>query len=284
MSAKKFNIPFGTLGDKVEIPTEAQVDGSISYAQGYPYGYELEYTDPNAKDINRAKLNQLFYDITNALREIQQNGVSEWSEDGKPYKINSLVYASDGTVKQNLINNNNNADTHSSWSTLINASTLTTALSNISSIPKGLISMWSGAISDIPTGWALCNGSNGTPDLRDRFVIGAGNSYNVGLTGGSKDAIVVAHTHKQDSHTHTATVKSAGAHTHNVGSSNGRADATQGSLKFAGNTNSRVSSSAGAHTHEITNSSVAPAIASTGQSGVNANLPPYYALAFIMKL
>ena len=124
MSAKKFNTPFALLGDKVEIPTTAQVDGSVSFQQGYPFGYELDYTDPNSKDISRSKTNQLLFDITNAIREIQQGGVSEWSEDGKPYKLNSLVYAPDGTVKQSLIANNNNDTTHSSWSNLINASSL----------------------------------------------------------------------------------------------------------------------------------------------------------------
>lgn len=124
MSAKKFNTPFGTLGDRAEIPLTAQIDGSVSYEQGYPFGYDLDYTDPNAKDISRSKMNQLFYDITNAIREIQQGGVSEWSEEGKPYKINSLVYAPDGTIKQSLIANNNNDTTHSSWSNLVSISTL----------------------------------------------------------------------------------------------------------------------------------------------------------------
>lgn len=124
MSAKKFNTPFAILGDKVEIPTTAQIDGSVSFQQGYPFGYEAEYTDPNSKDISRSKTNQLLFDITNAIREIQQGGVSEWSKEGKPYKINSLVYAPDGTIKQSLIANNNNDTTHSSWSNLINVSTL----------------------------------------------------------------------------------------------------------------------------------------------------------------
>ena len=56
-----------------------------------------------------------------------------------------------------------------------------------SSIPAGIITMWSGAINAIPDGWALCNGENGTPDLRDRFIVGAGNDYVVGGTGGSSE-------------------------------------------------------------------------------------------------
>jgi hypothetical protein len=52
-------------------------------------------------------------------------------------------------------------------------------------IPTGAIILWSGSIGSIPTGWALCDGTNGTPDLRNRFVIGAGSTYAVGASGGS---------------------------------------------------------------------------------------------------
>lgn len=52
-------------------------------------------------------------------------------------------------------------------------------------IPAGTICLWHGSSDTIPANWALCNGENGTPDLRDRFVVGAGNSYSVGTTGGT---------------------------------------------------------------------------------------------------
>ena len=78
-----------------------------------------------------------------------------------------------------------------------------TALS--SSFTTGMIMMWSGTIATIPTGWVLCNGSNSTPDLRNRFVIGAhtdsaGVAYSTVTgsntqTGGTKDSAVVSHTH-----------------------------------------------------------------------------------------
>ena len=51
--------------------------------------------------------------------------------------------------------------------------------------PTGIIVMWSGSIVSIPAGWYLCNGANGTPDLRDKFVVGAGSTYNPAATGGS---------------------------------------------------------------------------------------------------
>ena len=66
---------------------------------------------------------------------------------------------------------------------------------SIQAFYTGMIMMWSGSIASIPSGWALCNGSNGTPDLRNRFIVGAGSTYNPNDTGGTSDAIVVSHTH-----------------------------------------------------------------------------------------
>ena len=54
-----------------------------------------------------------------------------------------------------------------------------------SGVPNGAIIMWSGTVATIPDGFSLCDGSNGTPDLRNRFVVGAGSTYAVGATGGS---------------------------------------------------------------------------------------------------
>lgn len=67
-------------------------------------------------------------------------------------------------------------------------------------IPAGCILLWSGAIVDIPDGWLLCNGASGTPDLRDRFIVGAGSAYAPDGTGGSN---TMAHTHAGPSHRHT---------------------------------------------------------------------------------
>lgn len=135
----------------------------------------------------------------------------------------------------------------------------------------GMIMLWSGSIATIPSGWALCNGSSGTPDLRDRFIVGAGSTYAVAATGGSADAIVVSH-----NHTATSSVTDPG-HTHS---------GTVGSASFtpqggSGPSTPFQSTSIGSNTTGIT---VSTSVASTGSSGTNANLPPYYALAYIMKL
>jgi len=76
------------------------------------------------------------------------------------------------------------------------------------SMPAGGIIMWSGATADVPAGWNLCDGTNGTPDLRNKFLVGAGSTYSVGDTGGSANATLV-------SHTHTASVTDPG-HTHTI--------------------------------------------------------------------
>jgi hypothetical protein len=150
---------------------------------------------------------------------------------------------------------------------------LQTSSSTASPIPAGLITMWSGSIGSVPSGWVLCNGSNGTPDLRDRFVIAAGSTYSVGQTGGSADAIVVSHTH-----TATSTVTDPG-HNHTSGST-----AYGGANTFgAGGGSTTGVFSPVQIISATTGITVATTNVSTGTSGTSANLPPYYALAYIMK-
>jgi microcystin-dependent protein len=149
-----------------------------------------------------------------------------------------------------------------------------------SGFPSGGIIMWSGTIATIPSGWLLCNGSSGTPDLRNRFVIGAfsddsgtakttvtGTSTQ---TGGSKDAIVV-------SHTHTATVTDPG-HTHTL-TPNPQLGTSTGGSSLAISTGRAIE-----NTTLTTNTTGVTVTNSTeGSSSTNANLVPYFALAFIMK-
>ena len=158
-------------------------------------------------------------------------------------------------------------------------------------VPIGGIIIWSGASNAIPTNWTLCSGAtvNGhtTPNLRGRFVVCAGvaSGYNVGDTGGSKDAIIVSHDH---------TTNSTGSHGHGVSDpghnhtysrttnfASGGGDASNRRAPFqetTTNTNSRTTgisiNSGGSHSHTIN---------STGSSATNANLPPYYALCYIMR-
>jgi hypothetical protein len=149
-----------------------------------------------------------------------------------------------------------------------------TAPSPPTPIPSGVILLWSGSIGSIPSGYVLCNGSNGTPDLRNRFVVGAGSTYAVDATGGSADAIVVSHTHTATS---TSTVTDPG-HTHPTGSS-GAGAPTGSDLSQVGYGSG---SSTGTATTGITVATTTTN-ASAGTSGTGANLPPYYALCYIQK-
>ena len=144
-------------------------------------------------------------------------------------------------------------------------------------LPSGVIVIWSGSTGSIPSGYVICDGSNGTPDLRNSFVLGAGNSYTVGQTGGSTDAIVVSHTH-----TATSTVTDPG-HAHNSSNNNFMVNYAGGGQNGTNNVRSFGFDTATATASAITGITVATTNASAGTSGTNANLPPYYALAYIMK-
>jgi microcystin-dependent protein len=140
-------------------------------------------------------------------------------------------------------------------------------------IPAGLISMWSGSIGSIPSGWYLCDGSNGTPNLTDRFIIGAGSSYAVNGNGGASSVTLT--TNNMPAHTHTATVTDPG-HTH---TSNAQQQNTSNQLAGGG---SFTTASATATINSAT-TGISVTNASTGSGTSFSILNPYYALAFIQK-
>jgi hypothetical protein len=113
-------------------------------------------------------------------------------------------------------------------------------------IPIGGIIMWSGSVATIPSGWHICDGTNNTPDLHDRFVVAAGSGYAVGATGG--DAALAAHTHTIAGGT------------------------TAGGANYA----AVVSGPTSAAAHDVTTDS-------TG-AGNSGNMPPYFALCFIQRI
>ena len=162
------------------------------------------------------------------------------------------------------------------------------SLTGIEGVPSGIIAMWSGAIGSIPTGWVLCDGNNSTPDLRDRFIVGAGSTYAVGNTGGA--ASVALSESELPSHTHGVgslggSTNTAGAHSHTV---KGRNDTYVGGAAvpaYQGNQPYSTqywdgTNTAGAHSHSLT---LSGATAATGSGSAHENRPPYYALAYIMK-
>lgn len=172
-------------------------------------------------------------------------------------------------------------------------------------IPTGIIVLWSGVSA--PSGWALCDGTNGTPDLRNRFVVGAGTTYPLGTTGGSTTSTAAGgHTHTTvaaGSHNHTGltgdtvlTTDQIPAHSHNLalkyttvgGAGSSRQYWTRSAVDtlFDGTVTNGASSTGGgqAHNHSIgTDGSHSHTVNSVGDH-THTVTPPYYALAYIMKL
>jgi hypothetical protein len=210
-------------------------------------------------------------------------------------------------------------------------------------IPAGLITMWSGSVASIPAGWLLCNGASGTPDLRDRFVVGAGSTYIPGNTGGATTATLavvnlpshqhgisgsgttgnnnVGHVHsfnvnsgtQSANHAHTLNINTntAGAHSHTYT----RPDYTENLNTLEGtsvSTDSTVTSTSShaGHVHNVSGTTadnnanhLHNVAGDTGGNSADHNhtfsftgtsdatgsgtafgiLPPYYALAYIMK-
>jgi microcystin-dependent protein len=143
---------------------------------------------------------------------------------------------------------------------------------------SGMIVLWSGSIATIPTGWVLCDGTNSTPNLRDRFIVGAGSGYAVGATGGSANATLVSHSHSFSGSTGAMSANNTHRHT-----TTGQTLFPSGSGGVAGGTASETGNADTGtvdinHVHSFSGST-----STEGSSATNANLPPYYALAYIMK-
>lgn len=155
------------------------------------------------------------------------------------------------------------------------------------SFPSGGIIIWSGSAVAIPVGWLLCDGTNGTPNLQDRFIVGAGNTYTVGATGGSNSA---DHLHTTGSH--ALTINEMPAHDHYVqyGASNASSTWLEG---YSFNSGGQIpvdekyaSTYTNAEADRANSSSVGGGAAhnhgNTGTATIE-NRPPYYALCYIMK-
>ena len=128
---------------------------------------------------------------------------------------------------------------------------------------------------EIPEGWHLCDGTSGTPDLRDRFVVGAGNTYSTGDTGGADEVTLT--TEQMPSHTHVVTDP---GHSHSMSFTTA---AGRGDLARVTAFNSDGSDQY-TQTFDTTNTETNVTISRTGSGRAHENRPPYYALAFIMKL
>ena len=182
-------------------------------------------------------------------------------------------------------------------------------------IPTGTIAMFGSASA--PSGWQLCNGGSAltsalqavvgsnVPDLRDKFVVGSGSSYSYGNTGGSKDATLVSHSHTINNHTHSTTIsgntsnRSLTGDITKISECYNVAGGATGVFSKKGTGNSPVTGSSSnsptagvdfdaSHDHTFSGSGTSgnPSDRGTdtqGSSATNANLPPYYAVTYIIK-
>lgn len=166
---------------------------------------------------------------------------------------------------------------------------ITSSQSSSLDLPVGTILPYTGKLSDIPSGWYLCDGSNGTPDLRDRFLTGVGCSYNLGDTGGENfHALTID---EMPSHRHNAPSGYAGyfrtrsnafygkgpSRTLGWGTASGVFEVVESGLRSEGNADSNA-------TEAIIGMNIGKFIFSEGDNKPHENRPPYYAVYYIMRV
>jgi microcystin-dependent protein len=175
--------------------------------------------------------------------------------------------------------------------------------------PTGAIIMWYGALGSVPGGWQLCDGTNGTPDLRDKFVVGAGGAYAPDATGGEATTNINVSTGADGGHDHgaltgaevlTASMIPVHSHTLYGNSSSGSFGNTQG----LGNVGAKVAGEGGGTAAYMTVNGSGTQLIGNSTGGTDphdhsiaaepdhthtvtdtqTNLPPYYAIYYIMKV
>lgn len=285
------------------------VDYGVSYA-GVPHliNYQGRLTDKLGKPLEGA------YNVTFRIYDAETAGSMLWEETHGGMVIEKGVFSVLlGSViplnlafdKQYYLEIKIDSDVMSPRQKM---ASVAYAISAEYGVPKGVIVMWSGMIADIPSGWALCDGSNGTPDLRDKFIVGAQQDDSgtaktniAGIlkkTGGSvniTEANLPSHIHgagtlaaaNESSHRHNERANSAGFDSSPVdlyysggvvrGGQFSYLTRTGTSDGYGGEDYKLYTGSGSAHGHSI--------IGSTDTKGSGtAYTQPYYALAFIMKL
>lgn len=212
----------------------------------------------------------------------------------------------------------------STFPNITGAVTATQDQLNTGLVPTGCIIMWSGATTAIPTGWTLCDGGTyakldgsgnvSVPNLRDRFIVGAGSTYAVGATGGAtsntptisitsgsyaltqNDLPSYSLTVNESAHTHTATSTDSG-HSHAIYNSGNNANGGGGGwvLQGSNNTGKFTETSTANVTTTVASAKTNLTVSSGGGGAAHSHstsatsssvstLPPYYALCFIYKL
>jgi len=224
-------------------------------------------------------------DIVVRLYAVDSGGTALWTETHNGVLLSdglfSLLLGSVAALDQELFVDNENlwigvtvgSDEEMTPREQLSSAPFALASDNV---PAGVIVMWSGTLATIPDGWSLCDGSNSTPDLRDRFIASIVGTENPGGTGG--DHLQTLSVSNLPSHTHSFSTNSSGSHTHDIameGGQYGGHDCISDSW-CAVDWNSSNISGAGAHSHSGTTNA-------TGSGSSFDIRPKFYKLAFIRK-
>lgn len=220
------------------------IDGEVLEFRG---GIEIDTIVIVEEKIQRPFENGQVKDVFFSRYAAFGNGVNEIAWDSVK-RIKNLSYFKE---LPGAASNSINEDDENKLATAKAVKTLNDKINTL--LPAGIIVTWSGSIVGIPAGYALCDGQGGRPDLRDKFVLGAGLNYPVGAVGGEKE--------------HVLTIAEMPSHNHgfNPGDNNGRSDnANDRDVRIPGGENRTTSNTGGGQAHN--------------------NMPPYYTLAYIIKL
>ncbi len=269
---KIFNVPFAEDGDRAPIPETTQMNGEVSYQQGYGFDYERPPEDENRKLIERDQANQLYHDITAALGEIQKLGAARWQVSAGPYPVGAQVFHGPG-IWSAVAATSQEPGAGSDWVRTPGRQDMT---------PIGVALPYFGALADIPPNYAICNGQNGTPNLVDRFLVGAGGKYAANTSGGSTTTESAGtHNHAVTVQGHALTIAQMPPHTHPISPAviSDAGSSSDGPQKENDGTAISTTGSTGGgqpHSHGAT----------SGNAGLHTHTttPPYYAVVWIMRM
>jgi Phage Tail Collar Domain len=256
----------------------------------------------NGLNLNGTSNQSIYTTSTDAYNPTGQNNlmIQSWWGIGFPSYDNNIRIAMDtrtgnmnlqgsltsvGGTMTGALNMGGNkvtsSATPSSGDDLTNKTYVDTSVSN--RIPYGVIVMWYGSIVSIPAGWALCNGSSGTPNLQDRFIVGAGSTYGVGNTGG-QNSITLSVT-QLPTHNHSVNTSDL-AHTHNTRTNSYQTSnsGNGGCPQFAYGNDNVCNTYMDGYTTSYSYTNATVNTSNTG-SGSSIDIKPlYYALCYIMKI
>ena len=226
-----------------------EVDGKIAnyllcYA-GYPPAVEI------ANGGTKSVITDYF---VGAAPTVNSFGIMIYYQGANRYLIDFNVIATNAEVTDVQFVSNPVQINTPDMTQYYNKSQVDEKIAEIPTIPTGVIVIWSGADDNIPSGWHICDGTDGTPDLTDKFVLGAGTTHSVGDTGGEE--------------THKLTVEEIPEHYHTVDAN--ASETTSGQMHGA-----VIIKSDGA---------IKRASSEVGGNKSHNNMPPYYTLCYIMKM